>query len=130
MRVINGIPLGSSLLLPVDIVNYAETLKAFIRNYRQGMSVVSAANLLVESCVFGETNGTMPMVGGPFFVVLAGSFCVLEWGARIRTAVAADNCTSPANRTSRVAPNPIRFTNMVSILFAFSMMSLANKGRC
>jgi hypothetical protein len=32
MRVINGIPFGSALLLPVDIVNYAETLKGVCSN--------------------------------------------------------------------------------------------------
>jgi len=35
----------------------------FERNYRQGMSVISAANLLVENVTFSFTNGTAPMAG-------------------------------------------------------------------
>ncbi len=36
------------------------------RNYRQGMSVITAENLLVENCVFRDTGGTAPMAGVDF----------------------------------------------------------------
>ena len=35
----------------------------FDNNYRQGMSVISAENLLVENCVFKNTNGIRPSSG-------------------------------------------------------------------
>ncbi|WP_243303378.1 right-handed parallel beta-helix repeat-containing protein [Geothrix oryzisoli] len=35
-------------------------------NYRQGVSVISAMNLLIENCVFLNTNGTDPMGGIDF----------------------------------------------------------------
>jgi polygalacturonase len=35
----------------------------FDNNYRQGMSVISVENLLVENCVFKNTNGTPPSAG-------------------------------------------------------------------
>ena len=35
----------------------------FDRNYRQGFSVISVINLLVERCVFSNTNGTDPQAG-------------------------------------------------------------------
>jgi hypothetical protein len=36
------------------------------RNYRQGMSVCGAVNLLVEDSTFSWTNGTAPMAGIDF----------------------------------------------------------------
>ncbi len=33
------------------------------RNYRQGISVISAVNLLVDDCVFSNTGGTLPQAG-------------------------------------------------------------------
>ena len=38
----------------------------FDRNYRQGVSVISAENLLIEDSVFKETAGTPPMAGIDF----------------------------------------------------------------
>ncbi|QDT90019.1 right-handed parallel beta-helix repeat-containing protein [Gimesia algae] len=38
----------------------------FERNYRQGISIISAADLLIENTVFKETAGTAPMAGVDF----------------------------------------------------------------
>lgn len=39
---------------------------ACVNNYRQGISVISARNLLVENCVLKDTGGTNPMAGIDF----------------------------------------------------------------
>ena len=35
----------------------------FDKNYRQGMSIIGAVNMLVERSVFSNTNGTAPSAG-------------------------------------------------------------------
>ena len=41
------------------------------RNYRQGMSVINAVDMLVERVVFSNTNGTPPMaVSTLFFTIM------------------------------------------------------------
>ncbi len=37
-----------------------------VNNYRQGISVISARNLLIEDCVLKDTGGTAPMAGIDF----------------------------------------------------------------
>ena len=39
---------------------------ACVNNYRQGISVISARNLLIENCVLKDTGGTAPMAGIDF----------------------------------------------------------------
>ena len=39
---------------------------ACVNNYRQGISVISARNLLIENCVLKDTGGTSPMAGIDF----------------------------------------------------------------
>jgi hypothetical protein len=39
---------------------------ACVNNYRQGISVISARNLLIEDCVLKDTGGTSPMAGIDF----------------------------------------------------------------
>eukprot|EP01050_Picozoa_sp_SAG11_P009078 SAG11_NODE_833_length_6943_cov_4.544126_1_plen_91_part_10 len=33
------------------------------RHYRQGMSIISGFNVLVQNCTFADTNGTEPAAG-------------------------------------------------------------------
>lgn len=51
---------GTSLLASRDIHVHD---CVFDRNYRQGLSVISVINLLVERCTFSNTNGTDPQAG-------------------------------------------------------------------
>lgn len=58
----DGIFLGA-LKKPTPCRNVVIRDCIFDNNYRQGMSVISAENLLVENCVFKNTNGTPPAAG-------------------------------------------------------------------
>ena len=50
------------------VTNQKITIKdvVFERNYRQGISIISAEDLLIENTVFKETAGTAPMAGVDF----------------------------------------------------------------
>ena len=50
------------------VTNRKITIKdvVFERNYRQGISIISAQDLLIENTVFKETAGTAPMAGVDF----------------------------------------------------------------
>lgn len=51
-----GVPCSDFVIKDVKCVN----------NYRQGISVISARNLLIENCVLKDTGGTAPMAGIDF----------------------------------------------------------------
>lgn len=51
-----GVPCSDVLIRNVSCIN----------NYRQGISVISARNLLIEDCVLKDTGGTAPMAGIDF----------------------------------------------------------------
>jgi hypothetical protein len=60
-----------------------------VDNYRQGISVISAENLLIENCTLKDTSGTSPMAGIDFEPNEAGEklvHCVMR------------NCVSENNR--------------------------------
>ncbi len=61
----DGIYLGVS---KPGVTNKNIQLKDLIceRNYRQGISIISAENLLIENCKFTQTDGTAPMAGVDF----------------------------------------------------------------
>ncbi|MAX38933.1 MAG: hypothetical protein CME33_20450 [Gimesia sp.] len=61
----DGVYLGVSKR---GVTNRNITIKdvVFERNYRQGISIISAENLLIENTVFKDTAGTAPMAGVDF----------------------------------------------------------------
>jgi hypothetical protein len=59
---------GDGLYLE-NVNNSLVTSSVFTRNYRQGMSVISAQNLRIEDCEFSETNGTAPMCECPWTTI-------------------------------------------------------------
>eukprot|EP01043_Picozoa_sp_COSAG02_P065280 COSAG02_NODE_9800_length_2108_cov_1.418616_1_plen_396_part_00 len=62
----DGIDLSANLV-DIEIRNVIAT-----DNYRQGMSVISAVNMLVQDCVFARTRGTAPESGVDFEPDFAG----------------------------------------------------------
>ena len=96
---------GTSLLASRDIHVHD---CVFDRNYRQGLSVISVINLLVERCTFSNTNGTDPQAGVDLEPDLPSNFltnvtfrdCVYSGnsGAGFRTCLNAMNgSTAPVS---------------------------------
>jgi len=87
------------------------------RNYRQGLSVISARNLLVENCVFKNTRGGAPEDGVDFEPNNAGEHFV---NCVLRNCVSENNAGNGfelALSTSRKTTRPcsIRFENCRTI---------------
>ncbi|MCA9021547.1 MAG: right-handed parallel beta-helix repeat-containing protein, partial [Planctomycetaceae bacterium] len=83
----------------------------FERNYRQGVSIISAEDLLIEDCVFKETSGTAPMAGVDFEPNRADE-CLVNCVLR--------NCVSENNKGPGYLlylPNLTRESKPVSIRF-------------
>lgn len=85
-------------------------------NHRQGMSVISAQNLLIENCVFSNTGGTAPEAGIDFEPDSADQRMV---NCVVRNCVFENNAgheilvyLNPMDHTSE--PVSIRFENCVS----------------
>jgi hypothetical protein len=73
MLVTNGIPLGSSLLLPVHTVNCVQTLKARQRA-KTGWCYSTLCPVAMVRCAFSDSNphSTMPLVPTPSRLKRAG----------------------------------------------------------
>ena len=62
----DGIYVGASESGPAYCENVTIRNVVCDDNYRQGISVISAVNLLIEDCVFRNTSGTVPATGLDF----------------------------------------------------------------
>ena len=83
------------------------------RNYRQGISIISAENLLIENCKFYQTDGTAPMAGVDFEPNLSSERLV---NCVLRNCVAEDNTGYGylmylPNLNRKSMPISIRFEN-------------------
>jgi len=95
------------------VTNQKITIKnvVFERNYRQGISIISAEDLLIENTVFKETAGTAPMAGVDFEPNLPDE-CLVNCVLR--------NCVSENNQGPGYLlylPNLTRNSKPVSIRF-------------
>jgi hypothetical protein len=70
-RVTNGIPLGNSLLLPVDTVICVQTLKGF----HHSSSVMASATLLTEGFQISGTFRLWPWLGGRQLLYTSHELC-------------------------------------------------------
>ena len=105
------------------VTNQKITIKdvLFERNYRQGISIISAEDLLIENTVFKETAGTAPMAGVDFEPNLPDE-CLVNCVLR--------NCVSENNQGPGYLlylPNLNRDSKPVSI--RFENCQSAGKGR-
>lgn len=87
------------------------------RNYRQGISVISAENLLIENTVLRNTAGTPPMAGIDFEPNYSGESlvnCVMR-NCRVEGNSGDGFLLALHNLTSHSVPISIRFENCTSL---------------
>lgn len=108
----DGIYLGVS---KPGVTNKNITIKNVVceRNYRQGISIISAENLLIEDCKFNQTDGTAPMAGVDFEPNSSDERLV---NCVLRNCVAKDNAGYGyllylPNLNQKSEPVSIRFEN-------------------